>query len=168
MNVAAPIAARMVSRQYWVVPSTKLRTWHRNSLLRSCAPILFRFAYHGRRRRVLEFQPVRRPARTITGAELLRHDPLEAHLAGVLEHGEAIRVFEMPAQANAWPALPENAGQCRLAYLDRSRRMSVPSSSGRSKANRKALASFRRCRSCRAPWKTAPSAPRGIAPSLAS
>src|SRR5262249_22340115 len=46
-------------------------------------PIFLRLALHCWRGRVLELEPVGRWARTVARAEPLRHDALEAELAGV-------------------------------------------------------------------------------------
>ncbi len=48
------------------------------------APILFRFALHRRRRRVLDLEPVIDPSRAVQRAEPLRHDALAAETASVL------------------------------------------------------------------------------------
>jgi len=52
----------------------------------SAPPILLRFPLHGWRFGVLEFEPVRRPTRPTARSKSLRDNPLQPHLAGVLEH----------------------------------------------------------------------------------
>ena len=61
----------------------------------SFGPLLLRFPLHSRRRRLLELQPVRRPARTVARSQPLRNDPLEANPAGVLKDGQPVRVLEV-------------------------------------------------------------------------
>ena len=55
----------------------------------SFRPILFRLTLHRRRLRVLELEPIRRPARSVAGSQALRDDAFEPHLAGVLEDRQA-------------------------------------------------------------------------------
>src|SRR6516162_3838628 len=52
----------------------------------SSVPILLRFALHRRCLRVLEFQPVLRPAGSVARPEPLRDDAFASELAGVSEH----------------------------------------------------------------------------------
>jgi hypothetical protein len=56
----------------------------------SPAPIFLGLALHRRRFRVLELEPVLRPAGAIARPEPLRHDALEPELAGVLKYALAI------------------------------------------------------------------------------
>src|SRR5580704_7264141 len=49
-------------------------------------PIFLRFAFHCRRIRILALDPVARAAGRIRGVATLRHDPLQAQLAGMLEN----------------------------------------------------------------------------------
>src|SRR5262249_59541749 len=68
--------------------------------------------------RVLELQPFLRPAGAVAGGEPLRHDALEAHLAGVPEHALAV-VGEVLVEAQAGQTSAQDAGKRRLARLDR-------------------------------------------------
>ena len=52
-------------------------------------PIFFRLALHRRGRRVLHLELVWRAAGAVAGAEPLRYDALEIHLAGMPEHDVA-------------------------------------------------------------------------------
>src|SRR5262249_9102737 len=76
------------------------------------------FALHRRSRRVLELQPVPRAPRPVARAVPLRHDALEAHLAGVLEYALAI-VGEVLVQAQPRKAPTQQARERRLARLQR-------------------------------------------------
>jgi hypothetical protein len=67
----------------------------------------------------LNVEPVRRPARSITRAQSLRDNPLQPHLAGVLEHDGAFRMLQVLIQAHAVPSLLQDARQRGLANLDR-------------------------------------------------
>ena len=64
-------------------------------LAASASPILFRPAPHGRSRRVLELEPVRRAAGPVARPQALRHDPLHAQLAGVVEYDVFLRVLKV-------------------------------------------------------------------------
>src|SRR5262249_22760718 len=57
---------------------------------RSSAPVLFCLSFHGRRIRVLHFEPVGRAAGTIGGILALRGNAFEAELAGMGEDGRAV------------------------------------------------------------------------------
>src|SRR5262249_3932209 len=81
-------------------------------------PILVRLALHRRRIRVLELEPVLRPAGAVARAEPLRHDALEAHLAGVPEYALAI-VGEVLVQTQPRKAPTQQARERRLARLQR-------------------------------------------------
>ena len=81
-------------------------------------PILVRLAFHRRRIRVLELEPVLRPAGAVARAEPLRHDALKAHLAGVPEYALAI-VGEMLVQTQPRKAPTQQARERRLARLQR-------------------------------------------------
>ena len=49
----------------------------------------------------------------------LRNDPLQPHLAGVLEHNGALRVLQVLVQTHPRSALAQDAGERRLAHFDR-------------------------------------------------
>ena len=85
----------------------------------SPTPILFRLSSHRRRLRVLTLEPVRRTSRPVTRSQALRDNPLQPHLAGVAEHHITLRVLKVVIQPNAWAALAQDAGERRLAHLDR-------------------------------------------------
>src|SRR5262245_2248266 len=59
---------------------------------RSSAPVLFCLSFHGRRIRVLHFEPVGRAAGTIGGILALRGNAFEAELAGMGEDGRAVEI----------------------------------------------------------------------------
>jgi len=69
--------------------------------LLSFCPLLLRLPLHRRCRRVLELQPIRRPAGTVARPQPLRDNPLQAHLAGK----ETILVERMLSRASL-PAGP--------------------------------------------------------------
>jgi hypothetical protein len=81
-------------------------------------PILLRLALNGRRRRVLELEPVRRTAGAVARPQPLRDDAFHAHLAGVCKHQRAVGLLKVFIQTNARPAPAEDARQGRLANLD--------------------------------------------------
>ncbi len=64
------------------------------------APILLRLARHGRRSRVLDLNPMRRPARPIERAKALRHNTFISQFAGVIEEDVAVP-FEDLVQDNS-------------------------------------------------------------------
>jgi hypothetical protein len=68
-----------LSRQYWVVPSSRTSNLAPKQSASLMCSILFRFAYHGRRRRVLELEPVRRPARPVARLEDSQAALIAAH-----------------------------------------------------------------------------------------
>jgi hypothetical protein len=59
-------------------------------LLTSASPVLLRLAPHRRACRVLALEPVGRAPRAVARVLALRHDALQAHLAGMGEHGRAV------------------------------------------------------------------------------
>src|SRR5262245_29232520 len=85
---------------------------------RSFFPILLGLAFHRRRIRVLELEPVLRTAGAVARAEPLRHDALEAHLASVPEYALAI-VGEVLVQTQPRKATTQQARERRLARLQR-------------------------------------------------
>jgi hypothetical protein len=112
------------------------------------APILFGFALHCRRLRVLELEPVR-PERY---REPSRFDKIPS--------APSLQAWKNTTCPSGWRSFKRTPGRLFRRMLARvalrtsigSRRRSVPSSSSSSKANRNALASFRRWRSS---WKIA-------------
>src|SRR4051812_36539472 len=52
-------------------------------------------------------------------AEPLRDDAFQAHLAGVLKHGQPAVVLQVLVQAHAVPCLAQDTSECRFANLDR-------------------------------------------------
>src|SRR6516164_7002068 len=84
----------------------------------SPTPVLFRLAFHRWRFRVLELEPILRPAGAVARAEPLRHDAFEAHLARVPEYALAI-VGEVPLQTQPRKAPTQQARERRLARLQR-------------------------------------------------
>src|SRR6516225_1028772 len=82
------------------------------------APIFLGLAFHRRRIRVLELQPVLRPAGAVGRAEPLRDDAFEAHLAGVPEYALAI-VGEVLVQTQPRKAPTQQTRERRLARLQR-------------------------------------------------
>src|SRR5262249_1744085 len=94
-------------------------------------PPLLRLALHRWRFRVLELQPILRSAGSVARPEPLRHDALEAYLAGVPEYALAI-VGEVLVQTP--PGRLPRSRLASVALRSDSRRRSWPSSSRRSKA----------------------------------
>src|SRR5215813_10894219 len=82
------------------------------------APLFLRLAFHRKRIRVLELQPILRPAGAVARAEPLRHDAFEAHLASVPKYALAI-VGEVPVQTQPRKAPTQQARERRLARLQR-------------------------------------------------
>jgi hypothetical protein len=58
-------------------------------------PILLRLPLHGRGFRVLELQPIGRPAAPVRRPQAPRYYPLKPHLAGVLEDREPAIVLQV-------------------------------------------------------------------------
>ena len=56
-------------------------------------PVLLGFARHRRCRRVLDIEPMLRPAGTVRGADALGHDALAAELAGLLINDDQLSLF---------------------------------------------------------------------------
>src|SRR5262249_19148055 len=83
---------------------------------RLSAPILLGLSLHRRRCGILELEPILRSAGSIAGAEPLRHDAFEAHLAGVAEYALAI-MSEVLVQTQPRKAPTQQARQRRLARL---------------------------------------------------
>src|SRR5262249_43181633 len=88
------------------------------------APLFFGLAFHRRRIRVLELEPILRSAGPVARAEPLRDDALEAHLAGVAEYALAIMsevlVQTQPPEgchAAGSPASPGGSPAARAAGL---------------------------------------------------
>src|SRR5262245_47360580 len=105
----------------------------------SPAPVLFRFAFHRRRRRILELEPVAGAAGHVAGSQALRHDALEAHPAGVREHGRPVGLDVLvAARARRAAAVTPNVA---LRVSSGSCRRSPPSSSISSAACRLSSAS---------------------------
>jgi dsRNA-specific ribonuclease len=82
-------------------------------------PIFLRLPTNRRRLWVLELEPVGRSATAVPRSQALRDDAFEAHLAGVLEDSDAIRVLKVFVQPHAVPGLAQDARQRRLAHRDR-------------------------------------------------
>src|SRR5262245_32674000 len=82
---------------------------------RECGLLL---AFHRRRIRVLELEPILRPAGSVARPEPLRHDAFEAHLAGVQEYALAI-VGEVLVQTQTRKAPTQQARERHLARLQR-------------------------------------------------
>src|SRR5258707_264718 len=70
------------------------------------SPILFHLTPHSGRRRVLELEPVRRPAGTILRSEPLGHDTLQPHQTGVAKHNFAL-LLHHPNLLGRRPAPPD-------------------------------------------------------------
>ena len=112
------------------------------------APILLSLPLHGGGGGVFELEPVWRAARVVARPEPLRHDALDAHLAGVCKHQRAVvGMLKVSFRRTPGRLLRRMLASVALRTSIGSRRMSVPFSSSRSKAKRKARASFRRWRS---------------------
>ena len=99
--------------------------------------------FTARRLRVLELEPVRRPARSVARSQPLRDDSLQPHLAGVLEDRQPQSCSRCSFRRAPRLALRRMLASVALRTSIGSRRRSVPFSSKRSKAQRKALGSFR-------------------------
>src|SRR5258708_6226852 len=82
------------------------------------APLFLRLALDRWCRRVLELQPVLRPAGAVARAEALRDDAFETHPAGVAEYTLAI-VGEVLVQTQPRRAPTQQARERRLARLQR-------------------------------------------------
>ncbi len=82
------------------------------------APILLRLAPHRLARRVLALEPVGRAAGAVGRGLALRHDALQAHLAGMREHGRAVGL-DMLVEPHAGRGLGQDGGQRGLAHLKR-------------------------------------------------
>ena len=63
--------------------------------------------------------PIWRTPRSVTQSQPLRDDPLQTHLAGVLEHDGALRVFQVLIQAHTRSAVAKDARQRGLTNLNR-------------------------------------------------
>jgi Creatinase/Prolidase N-terminal domain len=64
-------------------------------------PIFLRFALHRGRVRVLALDPMSRPTGAIRGIPALRHDPLQAELAGMMEDEGAIFLVQVLVKPQA-------------------------------------------------------------------
>ena len=82
------------------------------------APIFLRFTYHGRRVRVLHFEPIGRAAGAVARAEPLRDDAFESHLAGVGEDSRAV-ALDMLVEPDAGAGLGHR--RCERGLADRKR-----------------------------------------------
>jgi hypothetical protein len=82
-------------------------------------PVLLGLALHRRASGVLHLKPVGRTAGAVAGAEPLRNDPFQTHLAGVLKHCQTAIVFDVLIEADAVSGLAQDTGQCGLAGLYR-------------------------------------------------
>src|SRR3984893_423552 len=67
----------------------------------SAGPVLFRFALHRGRVRVLALDPMSRPTGAIRRIAALRHDPLQAELAGMMEDEGAIFLVQVLVKPQA-------------------------------------------------------------------
>jgi hypothetical protein len=104
-----PISGRVTvrSREGWDNPR---RDKDRKVLRTIAPPILLRLALHGCARRVLALEPVGRAAGAVGRGLALRHDALQAHLAGVAEHGRPVGL-DVLVHAQAWGSLGEHGGE---------------------------------------------------------
>ena len=82
------------------------------------APVLLGFPLHRWCFWVLELQPIFRSAGSIARAEPLRDDPLQPHLAGMVEYALAI-VGEVLVHTQPRKAHAQQARKRRLARLQR-------------------------------------------------
>jgi hypothetical protein len=82
---------------------------------RSSASVLFCLSLHGRRIRVLHFEPLGRAARTIGGILALRDNAFEAKLAGMGEHGWAV-ALDMLIEPDAGAGLGHD--RCERGFAD--------------------------------------------------
>jgi hypothetical protein len=98
------------------------RSWRRRSSElvgvrgRSPSPILFRFTFHGRRIRVLHFEPIRRAAGTVRRLLPLRDNAFEAKFAGVTKYSLAVALYVL-VEPDARPSLGQHHLQRGLAAL---------------------------------------------------
>jgi len=81
-------------------------------------PIFLGLASHRRCRRVLDLEPIANAAGAILRAQPLRHDPLAAERASVVEDDCAI-ASEMLIERDAVADASEELGECRFAPLER-------------------------------------------------
>jgi hypothetical protein len=81
-------------------------------------PILFFEPPYGRRCRILDLEPVWRPAGAVRRAKPLRHDTLATERAGMLEDRCTLTV-ESLVECNAVMRQPQQPSQPALAILDR-------------------------------------------------
>src|SRR5262245_24226511 len=89
-------------------PSPRSHLVERPHLVR---PVLQRLTMARRRIRVLQLQPIARPAASVARAFALRDDPLEAKPAGMLEHAGAVLVVDMLVEFEAKRRAPQQFRQ---------------------------------------------------------
>src|SRR5438876_2419575 len=100
--------------------------------------MLFCLALHRRCRRVLELEPILRPAGTVTRAAPLRDYALAAERASALEDDIA-RLLDAIVNLQPYPRLGEQSHQQHLAPLDGSRRKSCRSRSTAHRTTRRVV-----------------------------
>ena len=121
LNILRPRRAIVTTGpQKRVIPAERpgLRPWRRRLAIQRegnvAAPILFDFAPHSRRFRVLTFEPMRRPTGAVGRTLALRHDAFKAELAGALEHERAV-LLDMLVELDARVGACQQLGHCGCA-----------------------------------------------------